>query len=317
MPEAGGLPITERVLRRLPGPRLLWMLFWGAVFFLHVAVLVATRDIPARDPELSFGLVALYMVPVALWGIARITRELDRLRPTVTELAGEDAAWPFRGLGHVPGPLALAAIPTALYARTGSNIVLVLPLSALANFAVNLPIMTLVWAYGVVVLGLIRLGRSPLRLRPFAADRSLGLRPVGGIAFAALWIVLLGAFPLLPLTLLDPRTAWLVLSTVTVLVVLFFLSLYQLHRRMVEAKAGHMARARQTYAQAFAPAWTAGECVESGQALALLAAEALERRALAIQAWPFDEGIFARVAAIVTTVIAAILARFILEQFGL
>ena len=44
----------------------------------------------------------------------------------------------------------------------------------------------------------------------------------------------------------------------------------------------------------------------------LSAAEALEKRAERIQEWPFDEGVFARVVAISSTVVAAILARLLL-----
>ncbi len=53
------------------------------------------------------------------------------------------------------------------------------------------------------------------------------------------------------------------------------------------------------------------------QALELQAADALERRAAAIQEWPFDEGILRAIAAIVTSVTAAIFARLVLSQLGL
>jgi hypothetical protein len=49
----------------------------------------------------------------------------------------------------------------------------------------------------------------------------------------------------------------------------------------------------------------------------LSAAEALEKRAERIQEWLFDEGMFARVVAISSTVAAAIVARLLLSPFGL
>jgi hypothetical protein len=49
----------------------------------------------------------------------------------------------------------------------------------------------------------------------------------------------------------------------------------------------------------------------------LSAAEGLERRALAIHDWPVDEGTFARVLTIVTSVVGITIARLILDPFGL
>jgi hypothetical protein len=47
------------------------------------------------------------------------------------------------------------------------------------------------------------------------------------------------------------------------------------------------------------------------------AADALEKRARAIHDWPIDEGTFARVLTITTSVIGITIARLILDPFGL
>jgi hypothetical protein len=47
------------------------------------------------------------------------------------------------------------------------------------------------------------------------------------------------------------------------------------------------------------------------------AADALEKRAHAIHDWPVDEGIFARVLTIATSVVGITVARLILDPFGL
>jgi hypothetical protein len=47
------------------------------------------------------------------------------------------------------------------------------------------------------------------------------------------------------------------------------------------------------------------------------AADALEKRARTIQEWPVDEGTFARVLTIATSVVAATIGRLILEPLGL
>jgi hypothetical protein len=49
----------------------------------------------------------------------------------------------------------------------------------------------------------------------------------------------------------------------------------------------------------------------------LNAAEALEKRAERIQAWPFDEATFTRVATIATSAAATILARLLLAPTGM
>jgi hypothetical protein len=43
----------------------------------------------------------------------------------------------------------------------------------------------------------------------------------------------------------------------------------------------------------------------------------LERKALAIQEWPFDEAIFAKIIAIATSVGTVILSRLVLLRIGL
>ena len=49
----------------------------------------------------------------------------------------------------------------------------------------------------------------------------------------------------------------------------------------------------------------------------LSAADALEKRAKAIHDWPIDEGTFARVITIATSVVAITIGRLLLNPFGL
>jgi hypothetical protein len=98
----------------------------------------------------------------------------------------------------------------------------------------------------------------------------------------------------------------------------FVLSLLRLHRQMVEVKANERAIARALYAEAYEPVRTAPtlDALERQHRL-LGAADALEKRALAIHEWPIDEGTLARVITIATSVIAVIIARLILDPIGL
>lgn len=98
----------------------------------------------------------------------------------------------------------------------------------------------------------------------------------------------------------------------------FFLSLFRLHRQMVDVKERELAIARALYAEAYQP-------VQSAQTLEVLdrqrgllgAADALEKRAHDIHEWPVDEGTLARVLTIATSVVAITVARLILEPLGL
>jgi hypothetical protein len=98
----------------------------------------------------------------------------------------------------------------------------------------------------------------------------------------------------------------------------FFLSMYRLHRQMVAIKQREIAIARDLYGTAYEPVRKARtlDVLERQQGL-LGAADALEKRARAIQEWPIDEGTFARVATIATSVTAATIGRLLLEPLGL
>ena len=87
---------------------------------------------------------------------------------------------------------------------------------------------------------------------------------------------------------------------------------------MVEVKERELALARELYAQAYEQVGVAPtlEALERQRNL-LGAADALEKRAAAIQEWPIDEGTFARVITITTSVIAMTIGRLILDPFGL
>jgi hypothetical protein len=98
----------------------------------------------------------------------------------------------------------------------------------------------------------------------------------------------------------------------------FFLSMFRLHRQMVAVKEREIATARELYGAAYEPVHEAPtlEVLERQQGL-LGAAEALEKRAKAIQDWPVNEGRFARVATIVTSVTAVTIGLFIVAPLGL
>jgi hypothetical protein len=94
--------------------------------------------------------------------------------------------------------------------------------------------------------------------------------------------------------------------------------MFRLHRQMVAVKATELAIARDLYAQAYEPLKSSPtlEMLERQHTL-LGAADALDKRANAIHDWPIDEGTWARVATVGTSVVAITIGRLILNPLGL
>jgi hypothetical protein len=177
---------------------------------------------------------------------------------------------------------------------------------------------TALWVYLALQTGLHRLGAGVVTLKPYDGDRSLGLRPVGALAFTGFWMLFGTVAPLVVTGSSDRATVLVGVAVLAVGVAMFFLSLRRLHRHMEAVKNQGLAHARELYQQAYRPL---GEkptlAVLDANANLLRAAGDLEQRAERIQAWPFDEGTFARVVTIASSVVAAIITRLLLAPTGL
>jgi hypothetical protein len=303
----------------------LWIVAWALVPWLNAGANLLL-DTGARSAVWEQGrtLVLLnyaalsFAIVITLWGTERIVRRLQALRATsnVLDLASSE---PFRRINSVAGPV-LASTVTAL-AFAGSSLVgdgwTAALLRGATWFVVGMSLWTFLWTYASLQLGLDQLGRERLVPDSARVDPSLGLRPLGGIAFMGLWMLLVWLVPLVLTGLPD------VVGVVAGVLVLagalaaFFLSLLRLHRQMVEVKAGELAIARELYGEAYEPVRTAPTLDSLDRQRALLgAADALEKRAQAIHEWPIDEGTLARLITITTSVIAVIIARLILDPLG-
>lgn len=315
-------PLTERVLARLGRPRLFWMLAWGVLAFAAYEVSLRVFRLPTY-PGRMVAVGSAYVNLLALWGIAKVTADLKAIRPLVQRLTEGTVGtnvWPFHAVASVAGPVAIGLIMTIIWnvvdfvRYPGPGTAVLIPVM----FAAWLPAEAALWVFGALLVGLHRLGRESLHLIPFEEDRSLGVRPLRSVAFTSFVVLTAALLPLLATQWRDPRGAISNLLTFLGFVALFFVSLHGLHRQMVTAKAAALQQARRLYVEAFGPIrarWSLDITVE--QVARLSAAEVVERRAAAIQEWPLDEGLLARLAAIVTSVVGVILARLILSRFGL
>jgi hypothetical protein len=305
------------------------MLAWAAVP-LAAALLpgsylatVGARPIGVR---LVTGLVFAYAVGLSLWAVGRFTREANTVERSVDRLAAhpEQAGTPvFRGMASTWGPLALTLVfvavtvwRTAVLADVRAAL-LWLPIALL----VNLPLLTAVWVYLALLLSLVRLGRRTLSLTAFPEDLSLGLGEVGRLAFTAFWIYAAGFAPVLLVSVANPPRLLLVLGLFLLGVLLFFGCLQGLHRQLVAARRHFLEWAGELYARAYEPVRSGSLVALGAQAQALQAAEVIQRRAEAIQQWPFQQRRLAQIAGIVGTVVTfvatGIITRLILVRFGL
>ena len=320
-------PLTDRVLTKLPGPRVLWIAAWALVPSLNAGANLL-REPEARSAVWEQGrvLVALnycaltLAVIITLVGTTRIARRSETLRTATSRALDADASRVFVRMNSVVGPViasAATAIVFAVEALLDDDWVSAV-LRGATWIVLGIALWTFLWVYGSLQLGLHRLGEEHLHPEVARVDPSLGLRPLGDIAFIGLWMLLVWLVPVVLTGL--PDVVGVVIGMLVLIVGLgaFFLSLFRVHRQMVAVKASELALARDLYAQAYEPVRAAPtlETLEQQRNL-LSAAEALERRAHAINDWPIDEGTFARVLTITTSVVAMTIARLILDPFGL
>jgi hypothetical protein len=219
------------------------------------------------------------------------------------------------------GPLVLTLVFVTVWRTTvvgdlGAALVW-LPVSVL----LNLPLMTAVWAYLALLVGLNRLGRRTLSLTAFPQDLSLGLGEVGRLAFTAFWIYGAGFAPVLLVNFTNPIGLLLLLGLFLLGVGVFFACLEGLHRQLLAARRHYLEWAGQLYARAYEPIRSGSLAALGAQAQLLQAAEVIQRRAEAIQQWPFQQRRLAQIAGIVGTVVTfvmtGILTRLILLRLGL
>jgi hypothetical protein len=324
----GALPLTERLLGRLPGPRVAWVLAWAAVPVaagLLPSGYVASVGARPVSVRLLAGLAFAYVVVLSFWAVGRFTTESDLVERSVDQLAGpEQATTPvFRGMASTMGPLALTLVfvtvtvwRTAVVGDLGAALVW-LPVAVL----LNLPPMTAVWAYLTLLVGLYRLGRRTLSLAAFPQDLSLGLGEVGRLAFTAFWIYGAGFAPVLVLNVTNPIGLLFILALFLLGVGIFFACLEGLHRQLLAARRHYLAWAGQLYARAYEPIRSGSLAALGEQAQLLQAAEVIHRRAEAIQQWPFQQRRLVQMAgivgSIVTFVITGIITRLALASLGL
>jgi hypothetical protein len=320
-------PLTQRILARLPGPRMLWVVVWALIPWLNAGanLLLETAERSAIWEQsrvlviLNYAALSVAVV-ITLWGTGRIARRLETLRAATSKVLKSSVSEPFRELNNVLVPLVGAVATATAFAistllQDGWTPAL---LRGATWFVLGIPIWAFLWTYASLQLGLDRLGREHLLPDAAHVDSSLGLRPLGDVAFMGLWMLLAWLVPLVLTGLSEVVGVVIGMLVLVAGLATFFFSLLRLHRQMADVKANEIAIARELYAQAYEPVRSAQTLESLDRQRGLLsAADALEKRARDIHEWPIDEGTWARVITIATSVTAITVARLILNPLGL
>jgi hypothetical protein len=320
-------PLSDRILSWLPGPRGFWIVAWALVPWANAGgnLLLDTDGTSAvweqRDLLVVLNYAALSLaVILALWGTERIARRVEALRAKASAVLEADGGVSFAGMNSVVGPLAIsvaAAIAFAISALVRDGWAAA-ALRGATWIVLGLALWTFLWTYVSLQVGLNRLGRVHLRRDAALVDPSLGLRPLGGVAFMGLWMLLACVVPVVLTGLPDVVGVVIGATVLAAAMGTFFFSLWRLHRQMVSIKEEQLALARKLYAEAYEPLRTDPTLASLDRQQALLsAADALEKRAHAIHDWPVDQGTWAWIITIATSVVALTVGRLILKPLGI
>jgi hypothetical protein len=185
---------------------------------------------------------------------------------------------------------------------------------------------TFIWVYFGSIRGLHRLGKESLNLTSFRDDKMLGARPIGllSLSFASIYIVGMGLAVFMVLIMLPLSSTLLYTSLVAFLILLgiafFFLPLYTVHQRMMEAKNLEQEALRQQFSKVY-------EMSKASEVSQKEVSEALDRltniitidvtkaEVDAIPTWPVDLPILSRLVTLMLSIIGIIVANYVMRYF--
>jgi hypothetical protein len=187
---------------------------------------------------------------------------------------------------------------------------------------------TLVWEYAASSWGLHKLGQSQLKLKSFLEDRFMGARSIGNVALSltiaylgGLLLFFLDSATFLPVTTnLGFASFYLILLALGV--VMFFLPLDSIHKKMQIEKADHQRElGRQLLTINQSSSGQSSNCpgsienVEKAvtELVRLKNLEITEKKLASTPSWPFDIQLLAKLITIVLSVTAVLLTRLITD----
>ena len=221
----------------------------------------------------------------------------------------------------VPAIMGTGPSPFVFNAGAGTALEFVAGVFGIASLAVaTLALSSVVWTFWSISLGIHRFGQAPLALRPYYEDPFLGLKPLGALSlslafsyfgFIGLFLLVLSASPGTPTTADVVGVGGFLSGLVVLGLVLFFLPLRGLHRRMVDEKRQEMTRLRPK----LSPIYEGGSDHGPQDVAHLIRVDMMDRKVAAMAIWPYDVGILGRLSAITLSVTAILISRIIALVF--
>ncbi|TLY13960.1 MAG: hypothetical protein E6K84_03205 [Thaumarchaeota archaeon] len=340
---------VERLVNLVHLPYAWGCLFWAILFGVGGRLLggyVDTFDPKVTltrilDPNLSLWqaianlVLNLILIPFLLIFSVRFMR----LRVVQSELElsaisphGEETLHKvFGGVSRLLPPILIGAAVIGLYAipgasptvRGGGNPGLGDLSEIVSSIFTGFCFGSFLWVYLSSLRGLHKVGGEALGLRSSSEDPMLGLRPLGSISLslagAYFAVLFLGALTLIILPFGFSDIALLLIFLITGMV-MFFLPLNNIHRKMQQEKRLEQSRIREQFNELAKKRDNPGH-EDSRDVLTrmerLLTIQMLEQKVSAVPTWPFDTSILGRFFAITLSVAAILIARLIMIELHL
>jgi hypothetical protein len=181
---------------------------------------------------------------------------------------------------------------------------------------------TFLWTWSYSMFATYKLGTLPLKVRPFSGDRTLGLKPYASTSLRLttlyLGFITMLAIPLMFIGYVSPAFLLLYLALFSLGLVLFFLPLRSLHARLLVTKKGELGWVNERYEKVLETIKASrSERLDERLVGELASLKEIQQDIRQIREWPFDMGIIVRLSAIIVSVTAIIISRFILNLLQL
>ena len=318
---------------RYPLAAFAWTIILGPIGF-RTANYLQSGATPFQSPnpvnEILGVLLGFYLYYIVRYLRLKIVAAEPQIAPI---LLGGEAAY-HSAFGRVSSPRAIIILAVILEAlalpvtNQGRTFSILSGYEVVTQVILILAFATLIWEYSAASWGLHKLGRSPLRLKSFLEDRFMGARSIGNVALS-LTGAYLGGFLLFFLdsaTFLKVTTDISIGSFYLILfalgVLMFFLPLNSIHRKMQEQKnLDQIGLGRQLLMiEPSGAAQTSNgpatiEKLDNGitHLIKLKEVEIAERKLASTPTWPFDIQLLAKLVTIVLSVTAVLLTRLITD----
>ena len=311
--------------------------------------LLATLDyliVPPSGPGSYFldtALVLSIFLVYFVYATRFISNRMERLSDYVKQMSPDVPVNSLRIQFRLTNILAVWVILlvsiTLLFGFPNSTTVFSEHISVIAYFFLILA--SFLWVYGYSMYAIHRAGKLPLRLKPFTEDRTLGLKPFGTVSLrlASIYAVFPVTLTFLELVTLDVgipegititfapiRVTDMIFSVGLILagIVLFFLPLLSIRKRLQEAKRQELSWVTPRYTTIITrlkeqvSKTQQEDRANQTQALAdeLTMMRQVQQDIQKIQSWPFDLGVVSRLATVlVIPPILGVLARILILVF--